>query len=173
MSIIDSLPDNYNILSPISFRLQIDRLPNVTYFLQTANLPGLTVSESTIPTPTRAYPITGSILEFDSLDCSFIVDENLKNYREIITWLRAMASPNENEDIIKLRSTSNNVMDLYSDASLTILTNSMNANKTVVFKSIFPISLSALSFESAVDAVDPITADVSFQFTDYTIEDVV
>ena len=93
MSIIDSLPDNYNILSPISFRLQIDRLPNVTYFLQTANLPGLSVAESTVPTPTRAYPITGSILEFDAMDCSFVVDEDLKNYREIITWLRAMASP--------------------------------------------------------------------------------
>ena len=172
MSIIDSLPDNYNILSPISFRLQIDRLPNVTYFLQTANLPGLTVSESTVPTPTRAYPIAGSILEFDAMDCSFVVDEDLKNYREIITWLRAMAPPAGNEDLIKLRSTSNNVMGLYSDASLTILTNSMNANKSVVFKDIFPISLSALSFESAADSVEPITADVSFQFTDYIIEDV-
>ena len=64
-----------------------------------------------------------------------------------------------------------NVMpNMYSDATLTILTNNMNANKLITFYDIFPTSLSAISLESNVDDISPITADVSFQIRDYSID---
>ena len=92
---------------------------------------------------------------------TFLVDEDLANYQEIISWLKGMTSP-ENFD---------NVLDnMYSDATLTILTNNMNANRTITFYDIFPTSLSALTLESNVDDISPITADVSFQVRDFTIE---
>ena len=45
MSIIKNLPDNFNILSPVAFRFETRKIPNVTYFVQTANIPGMSTSE--------------------------------------------------------------------------------------------------------------------------------
>ena len=161
MSIIKNLPDNFNILSPVAFRFETRKIPNVTYFIQTANIPGMSTSEFLRETPFKAIPTVGDTLEVETLDITFVVDEDLANYQEIINWLKGMTSP-ENFD---------NVMpNMYSDATLTILTNNMNANKLITFYDIFPTSLSAISLESNVDDISPITADVSFQIRDYSID---
>ena len=173
MAIIANLPENYNTLSSVSFRLQIEKLPHVTYFLQTANLPGITVAESTVTTPTRAYPVTGTIIEFETLDVTFIIDEDMKNFMEIFQWLRAMSSTEDlGEERERLQSIFGNT-SLYSDATLTILTNNMNASKSVTFRDVFPTSLSSIAFESSVYAIEVITSDVSFQLRDYVIGDVI
>ena len=161
MSILKNLPDNFNILSAVSFRFETRKIPNVTYFVQTANIPGMSTSEYIRETPFKGIPTVGDTLEVETLDITFLVDEDLANYQEIISWLKGMTSP-ENFD---------NVLDnMYSDATLTILTNNMNANRTITFYDIFPTSLSALTLESNVDDISPITADFSFQVKDFTIE---
>ena len=141
--------------------------------MQTANLPGITVAESTVTTPARAYPVTGTIIEFETLDITFIIDEDMKNFMEIFQWLRAMSSTEDlGEERERLQSIFGNT-SLYSDATLTILTNNMNASKSVTFRDIFPTSLSSIAFESSVDAIEVITSDVSFQLRDYVIGDVI
>ena len=87
MSIIKNLPDNFNILSPVAFRFETRKIPNVTYFVQTANIPGMSTSEFLRETPFKAIPTVGDTLEVETLDITFVVDEDLANYQEIINWL--------------------------------------------------------------------------------------
>ena len=97
----------------------------------------------------------------------------MKNFMEIFQWLRAMSSTEDlAQERAKLQSIFGN-SSLYSDATLTILTNNMNVSKSVTFRDIFPTSLSSIAFESSVDAIDVITSDVSFQIRDYVIGDVI
>ena len=62
MSAIKNLPDNYNLLSPVSFKFQIKKLETVSYFCQNVNLPGLTLGEFTRATPFMDYPMPGDKL---------------------------------------------------------------------------------------------------------------
>ena len=97
MSILKNLPDNFNILSAVSFRFETRKIPNVTYFVQTANIPGMSTSEYMRETPFKGIPTVGDTLEVETLDITFLVDEDLANYQEIISWLKGMTSP-ENFD---------------------------------------------------------------------------
>ncbi len=181
MSIIDNLPENYNTLSPISFRFDINRLPNVSYFCQSATLPGLTMAEAERPTPFITHYVPGDKLEIDQLSLTFLVDENMANYIEVFTWMRGLGFPEEYETYRKLAretpettrpSVENSETAVLSDASLFILTNSMNVNKNITFYDIFPTSLGALTFDSASGEITPILAEVTFRARDFEIKNI-
>tara|TARA_R100000808_G_C2141271_1_gene149052 strand:- start:1068 stop:1601 length:534 start_codon:yes stop_codon:yes gene_type:complete len=176
MSFLDNLPDNYNLLSPVGFRLTFRKLPNVAYFCQTINIPDLSVSEITVPTPMRDFPIFGDNLTIGTVDLSFVVDEDLANYQEIQLWMRGLTSPDDFTSHRSLiDSPTNNFSDegdLLSDATLHILTNTMNNNKNVEFKGMFPTSLGAVEFTTQDTEVSAITVSASFAIRDYIIKTV-
>ena len=88
-----SQPTTYDYASPNQWRIRFDRLPLVTWFCTNANIPGITLGEAQFPTPMSDMPISGDKLTFDTLNIQFIVDEELKNYREIWEWLVCIGFP--------------------------------------------------------------------------------
>tara|TARA_R100000008_G_scaffold32251_1_gene18032 strand:+ start:1153 stop:1677 length:525 start_codon:yes stop_codon:yes gene_type:complete len=173
---MQNLPSNYNVLSPVSFRFSIKKLPNVSFFCQTANIPDLSVGVVARPTPLRDYNTFGDNLEIGTLEISFLVDEDLANYMEIQKWMRDLTSP---EKFTGYSTTLANTDDglgvlggLISDATLHILTNSMNTNKNIQYKEIFPTNLGALEFTTQDTEITAITATCSFNIADFTIESV-
>ena len=55
MAAANKVPDNLNYLSNISFRLTIEDAPNITWFCQSANVPGVSIEGIDVPTPTQLY----------------------------------------------------------------------------------------------------------------------
>lgn len=169
MALVTDLPTNYNILSPVGYRLQIVKLPLVSYFCQNANIPDVSLGTLTRSNPVRDYPEPGDQLEFGTFDISFIVDEDLNNYMEILTWLREISGTPDVESFGRLANEDSGFSTV-TDITLTLLTNSMNPNKSVLFTDCFPTSIGAVSFMSSTPALDPILCDVSFAFVDFTIK---
>ena len=58
---------------------------------------------------------------------------------------------------------------MYSDATLTILSNKNNPLIEVRFSDLFPVSLSALNYDNAATDVDYLTAQISFRYKLYEI----
>ena len=58
---------------------------------------------------------------------------------------------------------------MYSDATLTILSNKNNPIVEVRFKDMFPISLGELSYDQAADDVNVLNVEVTFKYQQYTI----
>ena len=175
MSAITNLPDNFNLLSPVGFRFQIKKLSTVTYFCQTANLPGITLGETVRSTPFIDFSAPGDKVTYDDLSITFLVDEDLVNYLEILDWMKKLGSPNDpsKEYATLIDDVSSSALGgIYSDCTLTILTNNMNANKSIAFKDCWPTTLSELTLESITDDIVPITASATFKFRDFTIEKV-
>ena len=173
---MQNLPSNYNPLSPVSFRFSIKKLPNVNFFCQSANIPDLSLGVITRPTPMRDFNTFGDNLEIGTLEITFLVDEDLANYIEIQKWMRDLTSPeNFTGYNTALSNTAEGLGDfggLISDATLHILTNSMNTNKNVQYKECFPTSLGALDFTTQDTEIAAITASCSFSIADFTIESV-
>jgi hypothetical protein len=58
---------------------------------------------------------------------------------------------------------------MYSDATLTILSNKNNPLVEVRFADLFPVSLSSLSYNNQATDVDYLTAEISFRYKLYEI----
>jgi hypothetical protein len=170
-------PINMNYLSPLGFRFLLDRTPTTEYFIQSASIPSITLGEYTQDTPFANIPLPGSKLRFEPVDFSFRVDEDMKNYMELYEWLAGLGFPESftqySNFINQKRATSvagDSAEDAYSDGSLIIMTSAQNPNVRLSFKSMIPISLSALTFDTRSSDVDYLEAQVTFAYTYYDIE---
>ena len=76
-------PSKMDYASPTQFRFKCSKLPEVEFFCQTANIPGIALGTADFKTPLRDIPIPGEKVTYQDLAISFIVDENLNNYKEM------------------------------------------------------------------------------------------
>ena len=168
MSALQNLPSNINYLSPVGFRFQLGNFPDVNYFCQAANVPGVSIGGIDIGTPLRNIQIGGDEVSYEELTIRFIIDENMKNWISIYDWIIGIGVPTEQSrrKHIKLKETDG----LTADATLTVLTSNMNAQMHFRFLNCFPLNLSSIEFDSGATDVDYLTASVSFRYDVYTID---
>jgi hypothetical protein len=115
--------------------MDIHRLPNTTYFLQTALLPTVTLEGGIFPTAQRDVPVPGHKLEFDTLTVTFLLDEDLKGYADIYHWMVEIAVEKDYPSML-------------SDINLHFLTGQMNVSRTVTFVGAYPVSITEISVNS-------------------------
>ena len=182
-------PTALDYSSPTQFRFLINQLPKVQYFTTEGNIPGISLDELELGTPLKNIPLMGSKLEYEDLSITFIVDENLENYIEIHTWLTAIGFPKDKSQFTDFRSKTSNVktssrgeskdigdvrastpeLAMYSDATMTILTNKNNPIVECRFADVFPTSLSGLTYSQNQTDVEYLTATVTFKYKIYEI----
>ena len=176
--------------SPTQFRFMIHQLPKVEFFTTAANIPAITLGELVIPTPYKSIPILGDNLTFDNLSISFIVDEELQNYRTIHDWMIGIGFPKSKQQFIDFRNSGSNTPQagtggigsdigtvgrstadkaFYTDATLTILSNKNNPILEVRFADVLPVALSGLDYSQNVTDVEYLTATIDFRYKLYEI----
>ena len=156
-------PTNKSLLSPIGFRFQIQKLPHVNYFCTAASIPDMTLGRiDTVTNPFNKLPIAGDKMEFSDLSLKFRVDEDMKNYREIVDWMTGLGFP-DNYEQRKL------LTEPYSDASLIIMTSQYQPNIEVKFIDLYPTNISSLEFDISQSDIEYLTGDVTFTYRSYQI----
>lgn len=166
MGQIPGQPANTNPLQTTGFQFVIHRLPNVVFFGQSANLPGLTFGVVEQPTSLSiTIPIPGDTIQFEDLSLKFMVDENLVDWLEVYNWILALSRIKE----LSLGDVGGQSARV-SDATLFILTSSRNVNIKVFFKDLFPTNLSGIEFDATVTDLDPIIGEATFKFCYYDVE---
>ena len=189
-SAIQRQPTKFDYASPTQFKFSIIKLPKVEYFCTAVNIPGITLGTSSQATPLKDIPIPGDKLTYGDLEMSFLVDENLENYREIHGWLTGVGFPKDHAeyktlvdaakdrfptqgsgsgstDAGKVKYGPSPIGPAYSDATLSVLTSKNNANIEVRFSDMFPISLSGLTFDQQATDIDYLTATVTMNYRMY------
>ncbi len=178
-------PTKLDYASPVQFRFKCSKLPTVEFFCQTANIPGISLGQATIDTPLKSIPFPGDELNYQDLSISFLVDENLNNYKEIHDWLLGLGTPQNHNQFSTLRDTgtdrfpgqttnspnNNTVPDggTYSDATLTVLNSKNIAVTEIRFHNIFPTSLGSLSYDVQASDVNYLQSNVDFSYMYYEI----
>ena len=171
--------DNRNFLSPTGFKFTLTRFPKVSFFCNEANIPDLTLGIANQPTYLKDIDIPGDKIVFGDLNLRFLVDESLENFNTIQNWIRGLGYPEKLEQFAELNNSqayggaryTQRGLNIYSDATLQILTSSQLPNFQVQFKDLFPYTLSTLTFDATQTDVQYFTADVSFKYTIYNITD--
>jgi len=158
-----------NMLSPLNFKFTLKRAPNLNFFVQRINIPGVALPKVDTPNPLIKIPLSGDHLEYDELDVTFKVDENLQNYLEVHNWVRALGKPSFQEYATLANKAVYTGEGLKSDIVVTVLTSQKNSNYEFIFKDAFPISISSISFQSTDESVNYIEASARFVYTIFDI----
>jgi hypothetical protein len=157
-------PSNQNFLQPTGFKFNLAFAPAVTFFCQSANLPGIDLGM--VEQQTRFGPLDYTGLPtFEDLEVRFLIDENLENWLEIYNWIQRITTSEDHGKYIP-------TMEHYTEASLLILTSAMNTNFRINFKNVIPKTLSGIEFDSSVAGIDGIVATCTFSFSRYEITNV-
>ena len=183
-------PTKLDYASPTQFRFILNQLPKVEFFTVATNLPGITLSETVQNTPFKDIPIMGNKLEYEDLSVTFICDEYLENYLSLHEWMTAIGFPENHEQFSTFRGETSNtpvetigtkstgignvqssttVRSMFSDATLTILSNKNNPIAEVRFEDLYPISLGALEFNQNATDVEYLTVSADFAYKIYKI----
>jgi len=189
-----SQPTVLDYATQTQWRLAFNRIPKTTWFCTAANIPGIQLGEATYPTPMADMFVTGDKLTFETLNITFLVDEELQNYREIWDWLVGIGAPkhhpqwsetlskgdgltttfnaigSDDEMTIRDRSVTkatSTEKNLYSDANLIIYSSKNTPKVEVLFKDMFPTSLSGLDYSQEATDVEYFKATATFRYMYY------
>jgi hypothetical protein len=170
--------ENRNFLSPTGFKFALKRSPAAAFFCNQANIPSLDLGIAQQTSYLKDIDIPGDKIVFGDLTLRFLVDEDLYNYMEIQNWIRGLGYP---EKLDQLRDLSEEGKikskfgqsgeNIYSDATLQILSSSLVPKFQIMFKDVFPYSLSTITFDATDTDIEYFTADVSFKYTIYDMQD--
>ena len=158
-------PTNRNFLNPIGYILKLDKFAGVDFFCQSANVPDVSMPTIEVASRFRNLPmIPGGGVTFGDFTVRFIVDEDLKNYYSVHSWMRDNGNADE-----MARTTPE--ADIYTNGQLHIVTSSYNPAFVVDFVDLFPVALSNLQFDATITDVEYITAEVTFKHQQFSIRD--
>jgi hypothetical protein len=166
---------NRNFLSSSGFKFILAKNKKVEFFCSEVNIPAINLGVAIQPTYLKDIPIPGDKLSYEDLSLKFIVDENMENYSIIHNWLRGLGYPEnvyEYQELINEDTLNSGKQTAYSgqsDGELIIYNSNFNPVSKVVFKGLFPTSLSAISFGSQENNVEYIISEASFKYTIYDI----
>ena len=169
--------ENRNFLSPTGFRFTLVKAPKVSFFSNTAQIPGISITPAEQPTYLKDIPQPGDKMDFQDFTLRFLVDENLENYMQIQNWMRGIAFPDSLQDIYDLWGGKTDFPDadrknpdnLTSDGTLVVLDSTQNPQFMVKFSDMWPTELTTLQFDATPGTIDYFTAEVTFVYTMYEI----
>ena len=170
---------NRNYLSPTGFNFTLQRCPKVSFFSNTAQIPGIDLGVTIQPNYLNDIPRPGDKIDFSDFTLRFLIDEDLKNYMQLQNWMRGLGFPENLAEIYRELAKAQEVYEgemegeqlLYSDGTLQVLNSTSNPQFLVKFSGMFPISLSTLDFDATPTDIEYFTAEATFKYTMYNITD--
>ena len=165
---------NRNFLSPAGFKFSLAKAPKVDFFSQSVSIPNIELGVAVQTTYLRDIPVPGDKLVYGDLDIEFFIDENLENYLQIERWMRSLGYPESLGETVSLDPQKDSLLDgARSDGTLLAYNSSFNPIAKILFKDMFPTSLTPVPFTADVTDINYIMATATFKYTIFNVESLV
>ena len=152
-----------NFLSPIGFQLGITILPNVGFYAQQCNIPGITLPNATQVTRFSDVPVAGDKITWENFNITFMIDAEMNNFLAIWNWMQALAPATDSRDYDYANQKN-------SPGVLQILGGDNAPIRTIYFEDLIPTSLNTLQFSSTESDVSYLQGSAEFMYSSYRIE---
>lgn len=166
-------PANPNVLHPNKFIVTFAALPDIEYWAQSVNVPGVSIGEAPRQTPFIDLYSPGDKMVMNPFSMTFLVDEDLRGWLEVYQWMRGLTFPKdyaEYKNLDKRFVGWASKMPQFSDATLLILDSKQNPKLRVKFMNCFPTNVSDLLLSASSTPESVVTADAVFRYDLYEIE---
>ena len=149
-----------NFLNPSSFVLTLDSqsYSGAEFTIQTMILPDVSVEEAPLNFKQINVGRAGDKIAFGTFEISYLIDEDLLNYKEIFDWMKSN---------VETKHSTTTSSDHYRDMTLTVMNSANNVTKQIKFVDAYPTSLSSLPFDITTTDVEYLTAVATFQYSYY------
>jgi len=169
------IPENINPLSSNGFLFNITKYPDISFFCQEINIPGLSLPIIQNQTRLSDFFLPGSSLEFEDLIISFLIDENMNNFVSIYNWLVGLGFPEDHQQYTNFINSNddfdyNRISKESSDGFLQILNSSNKTVREIYFKNILPTSLQSLTVQSTTTETPYLIGQATFKYDYYKLE---
>tara|TARA_B100000809_G_scaffold96315_1_gene94883 strand:+ start:248 stop:703 length:456 start_codon:yes stop_codon:yes gene_type:complete len=146
-----------NFLNPSSFVLTLDSqtYSGAEWTIQTMILPDVTTEGAALQYKQIDVGRTSDKIVFGQFEISYLIDEDLLNYKEIFDWMKS--------NVETVHTATNHVRDL----TLTVMNSANNVTKQIKFVDAYPTSISSLPFDITTTDVEYLTAVVTFAYSYY------
>lgn len=146
---------NYNQAIGTQFKLEIPDFKEVNYFVQTTELPGMTMSGVDTPYDNHATNMPSNRIEYDPLNFTFLVDEDFENYNRMRLWMH---------EIVKTEP----VVKALKNITLHVLDGNKKPIRGIRFFGAYPTMISAIPLESSNSDAVPVVCNgtIRYQFFD-------
>jgi len=158
------LTDNFNYLQPTSFKLTVDRqnYPNLEFFCQSFIHPGMIMNAVEVPyKKITGVPFIGDKLTFNELQANILIDEDMKAYDEMYSWMRRVLDVGN----VTAYEANVNLPPSMADMTLTILSSHNNLTRQVRYIDCIPTALTDIQFESTAGGESFLIFGASFRFS--------
>jgi|TARA_R110000744_G_scaffold187249_1_gene306669 hypothetical protein len=98
--------------------------------------------------------VSGDQVNYDSLEVTFSVDEDMKNYVEVFNWIKETAESDR---------------QVTNDIILSILTSHNNINRQIRFVRAIPVSLGGVEFTTQATDIEYLQSSISFRYDYFEI----
>tara|TARA_Y100000758_G_scaffold135854_1_gene96105 strand:+ start:166 stop:600 length:435 start_codon:yes stop_codon:yes gene_type:complete len=129
------------------------------FTVQTMMLPDVSAEGAPVTFKQVNVAMAADKVMFAPLELSYLIDEDLLNYKEIFDWMKMGIETNHQQAIIG----NNHVRDL----TLTVMNSANNVTKQINFIDAYPTSLSSLPFDITTTDVEYLTAVATFNYSYY------
>lgn len=153
---------NLNFATNTRAVLEIHAAPGISYNSNTFAAPAISTQSVRQPTPFTDFPLRGDTLFYTPLEISFIVTEDLENWKLAVNWMEGFTAPHTSEEWIKRKFE-------YSDATIFMYNSHNNLKVEIKFLNLTPIYVGALRFETSSEAVVELVCDMTFDYQSFEI----
>ena len=122
---------------------------------------GISANPTITQTPFKEIYTHGDRLTWNTFSVTVRIDENMNNFIEIFNWMRGLNYPDEFGQYASLVAGDG----LYSDATLTVLSNAKNPNVEFRFTDVFPISIGDVILTVQDVDIEYATTEITFKQT--------
>jgi hypothetical protein len=170
-----NVPDQISLLNPNAFLFGIQKYPELNYFMQQTELPGMNLGQAQFSNSIHDLKMPGETLEFQDLTIQFLVDSKIENYMAIHDWMTGLGYPEGNTTFGKYLASKKNTQS-YTVASKTVsdcFLHILDSNNLPLMKftlvDAFPTSLTGISMASNNSDVNYVLATLTLAYSYYTV----
>lgn len=150
---------NRNPALNTSFLLEIPLYREVNYFIQTAEVPGLTMSGVDTPFMNYQGNVPSNRIDYDQLNLTMIVDEDWENWYSIVKWMQ------------RIRRNNTPITEDMSDMTLHLFNSVKGKGKRLYFHGAYPVLLGSIPLDSTQTDVNPLVCSLAIRYQDYELLD--
>lgn len=169
-----------NTLYSNHFKFSLERLPDVSFFVQRVTVPTVGSRPAKQSTPFATIRQTGDHLDYGTFDLTFLVDAKFKTYFSLYYWMKGYGFPHDFDEVVRfrdnqrtqvgnLRAAPVNLEQTRATLTVTLPDTSLPVAE-ILIDGVFPIELGEMEFRSTDLDTPTLKATCTFACTTFDVK---
>ena len=161
---------NQKYLQRNGYQLIIPKFPYTEFHATNFNFPSIILPTASFENPFLKAPLAGEKMVYEPMTINFLVDEEMRNYKEIHKWMSSISFDTDNKKFTTYEGRTEYQPLGEQDIKVAILSAKGNPKEYITFYDAIPTMLSGFDMSQQDASTEYVMASVSFEFTSFAFD---